>query len=106
MWFFRKKKKEELIIEPKKDIVLPLSISDFVIDKEVEDPEKELVSLITSCIAASDQSLSKFKVKSVNEIDIDKEIAVVMAGTILAQDNPHSQFRCVSIKEIEHAKKI
>lgn len=102
MWFFKKKNNPVAPVEDKKEtevIQKKVSIEDFLIQQPVADEEKELVSLITSCIVASDQPKSKTQIKSVSEIDIDKEMAVVLVSTILAQDYPQSQFRCVKVEE-------
>lgn len=99
MWFFKKKKKEQvqpIVVEPVKP---SLSINDFVIHEDLDEEEKELVSVITSCIAASDLSLAQFKIRSIKEIDQDKEIAAALVGAICAHDRPHSQFRLISIEE-------
>lgn len=104
MWFFKKKKQEsKKQVEAKPDVVIaepkPLSIDEFTLSSAVNPEEMELVSLITSCIAASDQSLSKYKIKSIKEIDTEKELAAALVGAILAQDRPSSQFRLVRIEE-------
>lgn len=99
MWFFRRKKKEvvrPIVTETKHS---ELTIEDFLLKREVNQSEKELISIITSCIAASSQVSSKFKIKSIHEIDLDKEMAAVIVGAICANDKPQSQFKLVRIEE-------
>ena len=107
MFWFKKKKKSEPTIENKEYLIRPIAENRIVLTKEIfNQEEKELVSLITSSIASSDYPYSKFKINSIQEIDVDKEEAIAVVSSVLANDRPSSKFRCVSINEINEGEQL
>lgn len=99
MFWFRKKKTElkpeDLKINKGLSVPKPIDFTKEVIDEDL----KEIVSIITSAIAAHNNSESQFRVKSIREVDEDKVACAVIASAIMANDVQESKFRLISIKE-------
>ena len=76
---------------------------DFVrlgIATPVYGEEKELISVIASCIITENQQNSSIKIKNIYAIDEEKEVAAIMACVYAAQEDEKKNFKLVSIKQI------
>ena len=75
-----------------------IAIPEFL---EVDQEEKELVSVIASSIVAGERSESELRVKNVFLRNEEKAVAVAISSAILAGDCPESTFQLKSITRIK-----
>ncbi len=68
--------------------------------RPITSEEKELVSVISTSIAAGDNPNSKFRIVDIQAVDTDKEIAAAIVAAFAANNNPNSHFVLKSIEEV------
>lgn len=75
--------------------------STFPQGESFEEGEYETIAVIAASCVAREKAGVKYRVRSIQKIDIDQKLAGIITAAVLAQDKPESSYRIHSITRVK-----